>query len=232
MIRKEHKWVSEIDGKPITAHSYYLSQDEQVKIREILKEYREPKVEAFMRSIEIYMDYTRRILDYLNLRDRAAHRDKLFKVKKCLEAAHKNVLNIKSGRFHVLPARKCSPEHWDYQDIENPRVKIRREIAFAASILGTSEYLQKIIENLTLALEIEKGKRGDHNADQFLLAFQTAQSFNKYIEKPHPSSGTFPRVCRYCFEIVGIKSGKKGDRSRAIRQALKKLFSSSPTKTI
>jgi hypothetical protein len=226
MIHRERKWISEIDGKPITAHSYYLSQDEQIKLREILKEYREPKVEAFMRSVEIYVDYTRRILDHLNLHDRAAHRDKLFKLRKRLEAAHKDILKIQSGRFQVLPARQCDPVHWDYQDIENPRVKIRREIAFAAAILATPEYLQKIIENLTLALEIEKGKRGDHNADQFLLAFQIAQSFNKYIEKPHPSSGPFPRICHYCFEIVGIKSGEKGNRSRAIQQALKRLSSS------
>ena len=223
MILKKHEWISEIDGKPITAHSYYFSREERTHLQGILKEYKKEKVELFMRPVETYMDYTRRILDHLNLHDRASHRDKLFKVKKHLEAVYKDIVNIKSGRFHVLPARQCSPEHWDYQDIENPRIKIRRETAFATSILGTSEYLQKIIENLTLALEIEKGKRGDHNADQFLLVFQIARAFKKYIRAPHPYSGPFPAIINYCFGIIGFK-GKK--HTRAIRQALRKLRSS------
>lgn len=232
MILKKHKWISEIDGKSITRHAYYFSPEEQSHLRKILKEYEEPKIEAFMRSIEIYVDYTRRILDHLNLCDRTAHRDKLFKIRKHLEAAHKDIINIASGRFQVLPARQCNPEHWDCQDIENPRVKTRREIAFATAILATPEYLQKIIENLIFALGIEKGKRGGHNADQFLLAFQIGKTFERYIGRAHSYSGPFPEICEYCFEIVGIKGGKENDRTRAIRQALKKLSSSSPIKSI
>jgi hypothetical protein len=81
--------------------------------------------------------------------------------------------------------------------------------------------VQKLIEDLRSAIEIEKLKRGARQgADELNLAFVIAKEFEKHIGAPRPCSGPFPDIIDYCFEIMGIK-GK--DRTRAIRQALKKL---------
>jgi hypothetical protein len=233
MILKKHEWISEIDGKPIAAHAYCFSPEEQADLRKFLKKHEEPKIEAFMRCIEVYVDYTRRILDRSNLRNRAAHRDKLSALRRRCEATYKDILQICSGRFQVLPPHQCDPADWNFQDTGNPRVKIRREIAFATAILSTPEYLQKIIENLTSALEIEKVKRGEHyKADEFLLAFQIAQSFKKYIGMPRPYAGPFSGICKYCFDIIGMKMGERKNMQRTINAALKKLASAAPAKAI
>ena len=229
MIRKDHKWISEIDGKPITAHAHYFSPDEQSKFREILGKHEGPKVEAFIRSIEPFMDYTLRILHRLSAETHVDHKDKLFAKRRHFEAAYKDILEICSGRFQVLPARQCDHSNWDCQDVGNPRVKIRRDIAFAASFLP--KYLQEIIEGLKLALEIDKVKRGNrHKADSFFLGFQIAKSFEKYIGVPRPYSGPFPAIVNYCFDIIEKKDRdehhyKAPDRTRAVRQALRKLAS-------
>jgi len=222
MILKKHEWISEIDGKPITSHAYYFSPEEQTYFHETLKGCEEQKVKAFMREIEIYLDYTQRILDHLNSKNRAAHRDKLFRLKTHYQAVYKNVLEIRSGRFQILPPRQCDPSEWNFQDTKNTKVKVRREIAFAAAILSTPEYLQKIMENLETALEIEKVKRGGgRKADEFGLALQIAKSFKRNIGIPRPWSGPFPNIIIYCFDIIGIKGN---DRTRAIRQAIKNCF--------
>jgi hypothetical protein len=77
---------------------------------------------------------------------------------------------------------------------------------------------------------MEKLGRGDHRkADGFDLAFVIAKEFKRYIGTPRPATGPLTGICEYCFEILEIKGGKKGDRTRAIRQALKKLCSSDLT---
>lgn len=216
MIRKEHKWISEIDGKPITAHAYYFSPEEKGHLRKILKEHEEPRVEAFIRSVEMYVDYTRRILDHSYRWKRTLHRKKLSATIKHYEAAKKDTLKICSGRFQVLPPRQCDVVNYYGKETENLREKVRRDIVFANSFLP--DHIEELIIGLRSALELEKVKRGDrHKADEFLLAFQIAQAFKKHVGVPRPYSGPFPIIVGYCFGMAGIKGA---DRSRAVRQAL------------
>jgi hypothetical protein len=219
MILQKYKYLSEIDGRPITTHFYCFSPEERTHIQEILKKYKKPKVEAFVRSVELYMNFSQQILDDLNFKNRADHRDKLFAIKRRFEATYKDILQIRSGRFRILPPHQCDFVNYNCKDTGNPQEKIRREVSFNSTLIG--EHLPEIIKNLTLAVEIEKVKRGGRRkADEFLLASQIAKSFKKYIGIPRPFAGPFGEIVQYCFGVIGIKGE---DRTRAIRQAIKKL---------
>jgi hypothetical protein len=219
-----------IDGKQIVSHFYYLTREERNHFTEILKDHDRAKTEKFIGRIQMDMEFSRKILD--DEWKSGSHADQVVKLNdavKTLRAASKCLLRIRSSRLKVLPPRQCNFLVEWMKNSRDPH-------SHSTVILETSrdagiarQPIERLIENLKLAIKIEKVDRGRPRADELDLAFQIAKRFKEFIGTPCPNSGPFTHIVEYCFEIVGIKGC---DRTRAIRYALRKLSQSQPSKMI
>lgn len=235
MQRVEWTSTNEIDGKLINHADYFLSHEERDHlINTILKNYKEEKVREFIDRVEMHLSMCLRIFHYFNPKSHADQIQKLDDMIKTLEAASDRCLQILAGRVIPIPPRQCNfLVGWRLEERIDAR-NSRGAINFAArrNARAANEALQGLIENLRSARQIEKAKQGRPKADELDLAFAIAEDFKKFVGAPRPHTGPFQEVCEYCFDILENKIGTGNDRTRAIRQALKKLSSYSPPKTI
>jgi len=219
------------DGKEITSYKYSFSKIEREHLTFLLQNHDKNTIEFFIDQLErdfSLMHYT--VFEW-NQGTKADQVKKLLNMISKLDLALKDVYDISSGRFFPLPFRKCitqddAMENNDPE--ENRRLKINEEARSKAETIR--EPLQRLVEVLMSAIEIEKLKKGmRRRADELNLAFVIAKEFITYIGVPRPHTGPFISVVDYCFEII---ENKQGDHTRAIRQALKKLSYSCPARVI
>jgi hypothetical protein len=221
----EFKDINEIDAKQIIDHYYYFSADERNHITGILKNHNKENIKEFIDRVEIDIRTTFRIQRDWNPRSHADQIEKLDSVIKKIEAASKYILQIASGRFKPILPRQCNfLVEWTLEERRNSRDS-RGAINFEAGRNARIIYqpIRLLVENLRSAWQIEKLKRGRPRTDELEFTFQIAKNFKRFIGVPRPNAGPFPKICYYCFGIVGIKGNK---RTRTIRQALKKASSS------
>jgi len=199
--------------------AYRFTQEERKNLHQILKDYDEVEVQKFIECIEISLGIVLRIREY-PVKNNADQVSKLYDMEKHFALVAEDLSEIESGPFpfRILPLRR-----WTFPDDlfgeDSHREEINRRAEHEAEVV--LESIQKIRECLTLALQMEKRKKGDRcRADQLGIALQIAIWFDSLIGIPTRSKGPFPQIVIFCFKVLGIKGG---DRRRAIDAALKKL---------
>lgn len=221
------------DKKPEIKYLYGLREKTRSDFKDILKNYNKEKIKSFINHIESDIGNvvgTRRKLG--NWQHTRAQN--LKDIIELLERANKYLLKIYSGRLEV----PLQPKHSYAFKFENPNDPLSGDLyqlvgdtcKFNSKI--TFNLLQNLIRNLKSAVAIERKNRGRPRSDEDDLAFQIAKWFQGLIGTPHPFSGPFPEIVERCFEIAGIKGGREGDRTRTIRQALKRLSSPYPIELV
>jgi hypothetical protein len=227
-IRSES--TNPIDGKQVVSHFYYLTRKERNHFTEILKDHDKAKTEKFINDVQIDLEFSRRILD--DEWKSGTHADQVVKLNDAVEtlrAASECLLRIRSSRLKVLPPRQCNFLVEWMRNSKEPHSHSTVILETSRDARVAREALERLIENLKLAIRIEKVNRGRPRVDELDLAFQIAKSFKELIGTPRPNSGPFTHIVEYCFEIVGIKGR---DRTRTIRYALRKLSQPQPSKMI
>lgn len=224
MIEIKSEYISD-GGREIVCEQWVFTQTERDHLTNILQGHEKNNIEVFIDQLERDFSLMYYCVFESNQGSKADQVIKLRDIISKLELAFKHIDKISSGQFEVLRFWKCVCQddlmEKKYSDL-NPRSKI--SIRPRSNAEAARQPLQKLIEDLKAAIEITKLRRGARQrADELDLAFVIAKEFGKFIEVPHPHAGPFAPIVEYCYEII---TNKKGDRTRAIRQALKKLSSS------
>jgi len=143
-------------------------------------------------------------------------RDIIFK----LELALKYINKISSGQFLPMPRKCVSQDDLIGKKDSGENRHSKTNPGPISSAETARQPLQKVIEDLKSVIEIIKLRSGRPAADELELALTIGKEFEKYIGVPRPHAGPFGSIVEYCYEII---TTKKGDRTRAIRQAIKTL---------
>lgn len=194
----------------------YFSQGTRDRFLKTLKNYDRKKVQKFISLVESDLSFAYQLL---NEKQNIYLKFDLEKWIKYSEELLKIFKEISGNKKIIPPPRKCNIFSDNF--LNDPWWQIIIHLKINADKM--IEPLQDFIKNLKEAYKLETLSKGRPFADKFNLAYQIARRFQKYIEQPRQYSGPFSEIIDHCFNILGFKGS---DRSRAIRQALKKLSQS------